>query len=1021
MLRKSLTFLLCLLFLALPAVSPLASREKSPVKNYTVPVGGASFHFFSPESILANYREPRTIRVGYFDQHGVFEGEGDQLSGYAVALLTAISRYTGWEYEWVRIRFDELAQRLDDGSIDISCGISFTPERSRVFTYSRLRAGYENTCLHVARDSDMYYMDIEAFNGMRIGFFNDSLQYGVMEQFAAYHGFSFRPLFFEESSEMSRALAEGRIDGYVDGVLRGKGTKVVATISTDPFFFVTRKGDTKIMPQVNEAMRQLLLNHPSFLSRLYDSYLNVTSDVPVVFTRSESRWLATKPVLRVAYSRDQDMMDPTQGSTFFYTFLKMLEQQSGIRFIFVPQDSYDDCLRALADGAADIMTDVYPKTSFLRSQGILCGKIFYNAPITLVGKIGKPRAPGQKCTVGFTREMRSVRQAYQSTYPDDIPRVFASARECRRAFEKGELDFYVWPYPASSLWDGPPKDGVLLPTRAMYPMALGVSPQTSPYAVSVLDKVISATNTTTIDTMLLTTSPESLTVMIKRFVHQHALESLIGVALLVGLLIIFVGWRNRRRLAALRAVAFTDPVTRGPNRGKFLVDAARLLQQGERRFYLCTINIRKLKLINRVCGLRTGDSLIRFCNREFSLRTRQGELAAYSGSGRYLLLWHCTDDAEFGQRMVELFSVAETARKLYERPVSFACGVYVIREGGEADGAGPAGDEEADRNARDGERSVARYLLYADTAEASIASTGDYRSQYLIYNEFIGARQLKANDIENRMVRALEQGEFLVFLQPQVCLADGRLHGAEALIRWRPADGTMIYPDEFIPLFEQNGFIRELDIFVMDTVCAWIRRRLDQGKKVPPISVNQSKALFFKDNYVEIVQSIVERHRVPPGLLYVEVTESMAWMDKDLFLRTLADLRRTGIGLSLDDFGKGYSSLAMLHSFGFDIIKLDRAFLESSRENRQTGWIIISSLVDMARRLHIEILCEGVETEEQLQQLVMAHCKYGQGYFFSRPVDMETFAAYADERELEAGGPGIPGEEDQEQGSSRRP
>lgn len=1021
MLRKSLTFLLCLLFLALPAVSSLASREKSPVKNYTAPVGGASFHFFSPESILANYREPRTIRVGYFDQHGVFEGEGDQLSGYAVALLTAISRYTGWEYEWVRIRFDELAQRLDDGSIDISCGISFTPERSRVFTYSRLRAGYENTCLHVARDSDMYYMDIEAFNGMRIGFFNDSLQYGVMEQFAAYHGFSFRPLFFEESSEMSRALAEGRIDGYVDGVLRGKGTKVVATISTDPFFFVTRKGDTKIMPQVNEAMRQLLLNHPSFLSRLYDSYLNVTSDVPVVFTRSESRWLATKPVLRVAYSRDQDMMDPTQGSTFFYTFLKMLEQQSGIRFIFVPQDSYDDCLRALADGAADIMTDVYPKTSFLRSQGILCGKIFYNAPITLVGKIGKPRAPGQKCTVGFTREMRSVRQAYQSTYPDDIPRVFASARECRRAFEKGELDFYVWPYPASSLWDGPPKDGVLLPTRAMYPMALGVSPQTSPYAVSVLDKVISATNTTTIDTMLLTTSPESLTVMIKRFVHQHALESLIGVALLVGLLIIFVGWRNRRRLAALRAVAFTDPVTRGPNRGKFLVDAARLLQQGERRFYLCTINIRKLKLINRVCGLRTGDSLIRFCNREFSLRTRQGELAAYSGSGRYLLLWHCTDDAEFGQRMVELFSVAETARKLYERPVSFACGVYVIREGGEADGAGPAGDEEADRNARDGERSVARYLLYADTAEASIASTGDYRSQYLIYNEFIGARQLKANDIENRMVRALEQGEFLVFLQPQVCLADGRLHGAEALIRWRPADGTMIYPDEFIPLFEQNGFIRELDIFVMDTVCAWIRRRLDQGKKVPPISVNQSKALFFKDNYVEIVQSIVERHRVPPGLLYVEVTESMAWMDKDLFLRTLADLRRTGIGLSLDDFGKGYSSLAMLHSFGFDIIKLDRAFLESSRENRQTGWIIISSLVDMARRLHIEILCEGVETEEQLQQLVMAHCKYGQGYFFSRPVDMETFAAYADERELEAGGPGIPGEEDQEQGSSRRP
>ena len=137
----------------------------------------------------------------------------------------------------------------------------------------------------------------------------------------------------------------------------------------------------------------------------------------------------------------------------------------------------------------------------------------------------------------------------------------------------------------------------------------------------------------------------------------------------------------------------------------------------------------------------------------------------------------------------------------------------------------------------------------------------------------------------------------------------------------------MVYPDEFIPLFEQNGFIRELDLFVLDTVCAWIRRRLDEGKKVPPISINQSKALFFHDNYVETVLGIAARHDVPAHLLHVEVTESMAWLDEEAFIRTLDALRRAGIGLSLDDFGKGYSSMAMLHSFGFDTIKLDRAFL----------------------------------------------------------------------------------------------
>lgn len=955
MLRTLLLFLLCLL-LPVPQGALAASSGKTPVQAETsLPLNRTTFHFFSPEDIAANYKASKIIRVGYFDQHGVFEGEGEHLSGYAVALLTAISRYMGWEYKWVKIRFDELAQRLDDGTIDLSCGISFTPERSRLYSFSKLRAGYENTCLHVSSMSDMHYMDLEAFNGMRIGFFTDSLQYDVMKRFAAQNGFSFESFFFEESNEMSQALAEGRIDGYVDGVLQGKGTKVVATISTD---------------------------------------------VPVVFTRSECRWLATKPAIRVAYSREQDMMDPEFGGNFLYAFLKMLERQSGIRFEFLPQPSYDACLKALADGTADIMPDVYPQLSFLRSQNIFSGRTFYNALITVVGRLHDKNIPGQSCTVGFTREMRSVMLAYQSTYPEDTPKIFPNIDACRKAFEKGEVDVYLWPYPAASLQDDPPKDGLLLPTRAMYPMALGISPHASPLVTSVLDKVITSTTTATIDALLLSVAPDSLLDVIRRFLRRNLVETLCGLGLLLGLIMLLVMRHNRRRLTDLRAAALTDPVTQGPNRARFLMDAAKILQKDPRRYYLSTINIRKLKLINRACGLRTGDSLIRFYNREFALRSRQGELAAYSGSGRYLLLWKCPDETTFTQRMEELCSVADMARKLYQRPVSFSCGVYVIRNDADMEEHEPQPTSGTGKNNNESMSFVSRYLLYAETAEASIAS-GGYRSQFLIYNELIGARQLKANDIENRMVNALEHGEFTVFMQPQVCLADRRLIGAEALIRWQGPDGKMVYPDEFIPLFEQNGFIRELDLFVLDTVCAWIRRRLDKGKKVPPISINQSKALFFHDNYVETVLGIAARHDVPAHLLHVEVTESMAWLDEEAFIRTLDALRRAGIGLSLDDFGKGYSSMAMLHSFGFDTIKLDRAFLAPGQEKQRSVWIIISSLVDMARRLGIEILCEGVETEDQLQKLLASHCKYGQGYLFSPPMDLETFDAYVDAHELE--------------------
>lgn len=998
MFRNLLTFVYGLfLCLSLPALA--ISGHPHDQGNPASPAGKTSFHFFSPEVIAANYKAARVVRVGYFDQHGVFEGEGEELSGYAVALLTSISRYTGWEYQWIRIRFDELAQRLDDGTIDLSCGISYTPERARLFDFSKLRAGYENTCLHVAADSPMHYMDLDSFNGMRIGFFTDSVQYDVMKDFAALNKFTFTPLFFEESGDMARALAEGRIDGYVDGVLQGKETKVVATLSTDPFFFVTRKGDTELMPQLNEAMRQILLNHPGYLARLYDNYLNVPSEAPIVFTRSESRWLDKQPIVRVAYSREQEMMDPHRGSNFLYNLLKAMERQSGIRFQLMPMPSYDACLKAVARGQADILTDVYPKISFLREEGILSSKIFYNAPITLVGRNNSTATPGQPRTVGFTPEMRSVMLAYQTAYPKDRLRLFPSSQSCRMAFEKEELDFYIWPYPAASIQDELPKGGGLLPTRAIYPMALGISPHASPFAVSVLDKVITGINTATLDALLLSTAPESPLEVMQRFLRNHTLESLGILVVLVVLGAFAFMHRSRRRLAALRAVALTDPVTRGPNRSRFLLEAARILQKDRQRHYLCTINIRRLKLINRACGLRVGDQLIRFCNGEFARRSRPGELSAYSGSGQYLLLWKCPDDMVFSQRMEELFSVADAARQRYQRPVRFSCGVYVIRDDADREEDEPCTLTEAGRSVSEAERFVSRYLLYAETAEASI-STGDYRSQYLIYNKLLGARQLKANDIENRMVNALEHGEFTVFMQPQVCLADRSLHGAEALIRWHGPDGKMVYPDEFIPLFEQNGFIRELDIFVLDTVCAWIRRRLDQGRKVPPISINQSRALFFRDNYVETVLEIMARHRVPARLLRVEVTESMAWLDEEAFIRTLEALRRAGIGLSLDDFGKGYSSLAMLHAFGFDTIKLDRAFLGQGDKQRP-AWIIISSLVDMARRLGIEILCEGVETEEQLHKLLDAQCRYGQGYLFSRPVDMATFDAYVDAHELE--------------------
>ena len=172
------------------------------------------------------------------------------------------------------------------------------------------------------------------------------------------------------------------------------------------------------------------------------------------------------------------------------------------------------------------------------------------------------------------------------------------------------------------------------------------------------------------------------------------------------------------------------------------------------------------------------------------------------------------------------------------------------------------------------------------------------------------------------------------------------------------------------------------------------------GRLYPSASTSRRR-FFFRNNYVETVKNILARHNVPAGLLRVEVTESMAWLDETAFINTLNELSCAGIKLSLDDFGKGYSSLSMLSSFKFNTIKLDKAFLNTSEEKQTSAWMIIESLSELSKKMGIHILCEGVETELQREKLVEVGCRYGQGYFFAKPMPMEDFELFMDSRPLE--------------------
>lgn len=242
------------------------------------------------------------------------------------------------------------------------------------------------------------------------------------------------------------------------------------------------------------------------------------------------------------------------------------------------------------------------------------------------------------------------------------------------------------------------------------------------------------------------------------------------------------------------------------------------------------------------------------------------------------------------------------------------------------------------------------------------------------------------------METALAKGQFEVYLQPKYQIRDGRLAGAEALVRWNHPEWGLQPPGEFIPLFERNGFITKLDQYVWERVCALLQEWDRKGYPSINISVNVSRLDIYNTDLADVLTSLVRRYGLSPDRLHLEITESAYTDTSRQLIETLGTLRRLGFVIEMDDFGSGYSSLNMLAEMPIDVLKLDMKFIQTEI-TRPTGQGILRFIVDLARWMKLRVVAEGVETREQLERLQNDGCDYAQGYYFAKPMPVESFVS----------------------------
>ncbi len=261
---------------------------------------------------------------------------------------------------------------------------------------------------------------------------------------------------------------------------------------------------------------------------------------------------------------------------------------------------------------------------------------------------------------------------------------------------------------------------------------------------------------------------------------------------------------------------------------------------------------------------------------------------------------------------------------------------------------------------------------------------------YAFFTDEFSNEIIMEQDVEKDMYRALKEGEFMVYLQPKVSLSTERLIGAEALIRWKHPDKGVIAPDNFVPIFEKNGFIMQLDRYVCEEVCRFLHKMMEEGRGIVPISVNLSRLHVYNGAIVEYLLELIEKYNIPPHYLRFEITETSFITNMDALIDIVEKLRNIGFKVEMDDFGSGYSSLNMLRNVPVDTIKIDKEFFDKKLDDEK-GKIVISHTIAMAKELKLEVLAEGVETEEHAKFLRESNCDLAQGYLFSRPMTLVDF------------------------------
>ncbi len=929
--------------------------------------------------------EKRTVKVAFFPMQGYhYIDEDGSFAGMDVEYLDALCEYTNWKIEYVKCdSWEEALKLLDEQKVDLVGSAQYSAERAEIYTYADLSSGYTYGVIATNEDSSIAYEDFKAMKEITFGIVKNYVRSAEFYQYLLDNGIR-KPkvVEYENTAKLQEALDNREIDALVHTFTEiEEGQRLVGRFAPRTFYYISHKDNEDIMRELNQAIADLQMAHPELVTDLMNEFYQSRLDKTVLLTTEEKEYIASIEKIKVGYLEDNFPFSYESNGEFSGLTKAMMEESLlalGIQLEYQKYATQQEAEAALQNGEIAILSYCAGTTSLKENSDIVLLDEYAEVPLTLVMK--KNKNFENVDVLATTAEFAE----YAGSVINTSVEIYDTQRECLQMVARGKADAalcdgYLAEYLLSSelQYSALDIENVL---NSNYTIHMAICENCSGELAGILKKNALSVDARVINEYVLKESNHSFG-SISQFIDAYSLPIFVILLFIIALIII-VATHIIGDSRKIQKLMYKDTNLDIWNLNYFIYKGEiDLLPEKREKYAVVCLNLVQLRQYNIIYGWSEGEKILKLIAAGLIKCVEpEKEICARAQGDKFVLLLLKEDWDAFLHRLEEIQTAIEgEIFEATENHLLTQMGVYPMSE-------------------KDYDLRLA--VNYATQALEAIGESTS--SEIKVYDEAFEAAIKERHERERLLEAADTNKDFVAYYQSKVDIRNGKIVGAEALVRFLdPSAGGMVRtPWFFVPYYEKTGRIMEIDFFVLEEACKLLRKRLDEGKEVVPISCNFTRMHFTRGGFTEKFERILDKYHISKELIEVEITETLVVeeLQQQVIRETLEELKEKEIHLSIDDFGSGYSSLGVFEQIPASVVKLDRSFFLNQKDRgRQVK--IMRGIVRLAEALDAKIVCEGVETAEDVALMEEIKAYVAQGYYFSKPIPEAEFEKKLDAQE----------------------